>query len=236
MIVAAIICGVDYYWCHMYIYRSNKPIKISTSVRNLLIVTSPMVVLSFSSPLLMSIPRLYFEKNYSTELLGVYSSLSSPTLIVSTFISCAISPYLHLLAKYYSDKEKKKLLNLSYFMIICTIMIGVFIYLICLKIGKGLLLILYNSYICEYSNVFQLLIIVSSLVSVNICLMSVYTSIRRIMPEAVMLLIGCLLCYIITPYFVDRYAMEGVAIALIISLIFQIVISGTLMIYYIKQD
>ena len=236
LIVSVIVLVFDYYWSHKYIKTNNDSVKISIAVRNLLINTSPMVVLSFSSPLLMSIPRLYFERSYSTELLGIYTSLSSPTLIITTFVSCAVSPYLHLLAKYYIEKDKNSFLKLSFFMIACTIMLGATVYFICLKIGKELLLILYNSYICEYSNVFKLVIIVSALSSVNICMMSIYTSIRHIIPEALVLLTGCLLCYVVTPYFVDKFAMAGVAIALIISLLYQIIISACLMIYYVRHD
>lgn len=200
----------------------------------LLLFASPMVILAIAHPLLMSIPRLYFEQHYSTELLGIYSSLSSPTLAITTLVSCALMPYIPLFAKYYTEKDSRRLYRLTFLSIGLTLAFGVIVYMAAGFLGPWVLQILYGEMVTGYNPVFQLIIMVSTLSSVNMCLIVVFTAIRKLIAQSVILLLGCLLCYVITPGIVDRYAMEGVSYSLMIAQGFQILCATGMVAWYIR--
>ena len=191
----------------------------------LLLVSLPAMIVLLTQPLLMSIPRLFFERNFSTELLGIYSSVSSPTVVISTFVSCAITPYIPLFAEYYMQGEKKKLMKLTYGSILFAAGFGAIALLLGTFLGDWALSLLYGNAIRGYVDIFQLVIIVTTCCAIVLCLDSLYIAMRKLVPLAVILLAGCLLCYFVTPFFVTKFAMRGVTYALLIALAFQIIVA-----------
>ncbi len=84
-------------------------------------------------------------------------------------------------------------------------------------------------------DVFQLVILVTTFSAVMLCIDSLYIAMRKLVPLAAILLLGCLLCQIITPHFVDTYAMKGVTYALMIAQGFQILLALALTQYYFRR-
>ena len=189
----------------------------------LLLVSLPVMIVLITQPLLMSIPRLFFERHFSTELLGIYSSVSSPTVVISTFVSCAIAPYIPLFAEYYTKGEKKKLIKLTYGTIIFAAGFGVLALIAGTFLGDWALSLLYGEELRGYVDILQLVIIVTTGCAIVLCLDCIYIAIRKLIPLALILLAGCLLCYLVTPFFVMRFAMRGVTYSLLIALAFQII-------------
>ncbi len=206
------------------------------AVVRLLMESALMVVLLIAQPLLMSIPRLYFEQCYSRELLGIYSSLSAPAMIVTTFVSCAMMPYLPLFGKYYLMGKNANLYRLTFGSLGFTVIFGVIAYVGGGLFGEWGLTLLYGESIAGYTGVFQLIIIVATLSAMTMCLNTLYIAMRKLRLLSVVLMLGCLVAYIITPYFVQNYAMNGVTYALMISQLFQIFVTIALAIYYINRN
>ena len=236
-VIALITFILDVHWTR----QLTKPLvelckDIFKKTRKLLMVASPMVVLSIAHPFLMSIPRLYYEKHFSTELLGIYSSLSSPTLVITTLVSCALMPYIPLFATYFAGNKREELLKLTWMTLSLTVLFGIVAYIGGLLVGPWALSLLYGPSIKEYANVFELIIIVSTLSSLNMCLIVIFTAIRKLIPESIILLAGCFLCYFLTPIIVDKYAMEGVAYALIVAQTFQVVLSTIVAMCFIQKS
>lgn len=227
---------LDLRWCHKFVTPMliwDKRTLCQTM--HLLRSSALMVVLLIAQPLLMSIPRLFFEKNFSTELLGIYSSVSSPTVIISTFVSCAMMPYLPMFAQYYQERKKKNLYRLTFGAMTFALGFG----LICLVggaiLGEWGLTFLYGEGLRDYVDILLLVIVVTTLSAVTMCLNSLFIALRKLMLLSATLLFGCGICYVITPYFVTRFAMRGITYALIISQGIQILLGTLLGIYFISQ-
>lgn len=238
MIIVAILTLIlmDIRWCSslthpLLCFKADN----AKQTGRLLFIASPMVILSIAQPLLMSIPRLYYEHHFSTELLGIYSSVSSPTIAITTLVSCALMPYIPLFAQFFLEGNKKELLRLTFLAVGLTCAFGLVSYIIAGIIGSWVLSLLYGSAVSGYTNVFQLIIIVSTLSSINMCLIVVFTAIRKLIPQSIILLLGCLICYLITPSIVTTYAMEGVTYSLIIAQLFQITIALIFAVFYIQK-
>lgn len=211
----------------------NKP--TVKRVLHLLTVTAPMVLMLIAQQLMMSIPRLYFEQHFSTELLGIYSSLSSPTMVITTFISCAMMPYVPLFAKYYLKADRRGLFRLMFGSIGFAAVFGLLSYVLAGFCGEWALTLVYGKSISGYVKMFQLIVIVSSLSAISMCLNVLFIAIRKLVALTIAMLSSCLLCWVITPHVVQAYAMEGVAYALMISYTFLIACAIFLAIGYIGR-
>ncbi|MCO5385911.1 MAG: hypothetical protein NHB14_09245 [Desulfosporosinus sp.] len=178
---------------------------------------------------LISIPRIYFEKHFSTELFGIFSSLSSPTIVITTFVSSALLPFLPKLAEYYNKGQKKEtLLTFSGF-IGLTVFVGIVAEIGAYFWGKPILEIMYGKGVLPHSEIFGSIILVTTLSAVIMCLNFFYVVARKLTPLNIMLSIGCITCYFISPPLIDRFGMYGITHALIISQLIQIVLLAGLM-------
>ena len=102
-------------------------------------------------------------------------------------------------------------------------------------IGEWGLTFLYGKSISGYVDIFQLIIVVSTLSSISMCLNALFTAMRKLISLSVALLLGCLLCYFITPQIVETYAMRGVTYTLMIAQAFQIITACALAFLFIHQ-
>ena len=226
----------DLRWCLKYV----RPLILWTRdawqrTFKLLWVSAPMVVLLIVQPLLMSIPRLFFERYYSTELLGAYSSISSPTVVISTFVSCAVMPYVPLFAQYFYAGEKKRLYKLTFGSLFFAAGFGLCALIGGALLGEWALVILYGESIRSYAPIFLLVIIVTTFSALTMCLNSLFIALRKLAVLSCILLLGCLLCQLITPYFVSTYAMAGITYALMVVQAFQLLLGIALAVWYIRK-
>lgn len=196
---------------------------IFKAVFSLLIESFLMVILLIVQPLLLAITRVYFEKNFSTELLGAYSSVSAPTLVIPTFVTCVMMPFVPLFAKYFKDKNKIKLTKVTFASVGFAAVVGAAALVFSVFFGKWLLSVLYGSSIIPYADVFNLIIIVTTMTTMIICLEFSFIAARKLIGLSIVLLLGCLLGYVISPWFIDTYAMQGITYVLMIAQGFQFV-------------
>lgn len=227
---------IDMRWCSKYV----KPIlilsgEICKSMKKLLWISLPAMLVLICQPLLMSIPRLYFERNYSTEELGIYSSISAPTVAISTFVSCVMTPYIPFFAEYYKAGDRKRISKLTFGLLGFSILIGALALGGGALLGEWVLTFLYGPGISGYVDIFLLVILVTTGSALMLCLDALYIAIRKLIPLTVILLAGCFICWLITPYCVSSFAMRGVTYALLIALLFQVGASIILALRYFNK-
>lgn len=237
IVVLITLITMEYRWslqCSSPLVLINRT-NIQASIR-LLRVSILMVVLSIAQPLLMSIPRLYFEQHYSTELLGIYSSLSSPTVAITTLVSCALMPYIPVFAEYYKNGNVNGLSKLMFLSLGLTAAFGAIAFFAGGIAGDWILSVLYGSTLRDYVPVFQLIILVSTFSSMNMCMIVLYTSMRKLAVEASILLTGSVICYFITPYLVTNYNMAGITYALMAAQLFQVFFAVVFAVFFIRKS
>lgn len=227
---------LDIRWCLKFtkplVFFNSKEFKI---VMKMLASLAILIIIPISQPVLMSIPRVYFEQHFSTEQLGIYSSVSAPTVVITTFVTCAMMPYIPLFAKYYIDNDKKKLYRLTGIVLAFALAFGVFAFVIGYFFGEWGLQLLYGKSIAGHRDILLLVIIVTTLSAITLCMDTIFISIRKIPLPSVILIIGCVICWLITPYFVNTYEMRGVTYALILAQIFQVIGSMILLLIYFTK-
>lgn len=72
----------------------------------------PLVIFNFITSYINFIPRYELERTVGTEMLGIYSSISSPTLIVQSFAQVLFIPLIPLFATHFNSKRIKSFCKL----------------------------------------------------------------------------------------------------------------------------
>lgn len=177
----------------------------------------PMLIVLLTTILLQAIPRLSFESQYSEELFGKFSSVASPTIIISLFISNALTPLLPRFAKLYKDNDYKGFTRIYAISIVTTLVIGAASLAAAYLLGEEVLVILYNEDIRPYAYILGGIIVTVIFSCVVSCYHTLFMAIRRLAPLAIVQVLCCGLCYIIAPYLVSNYEMTGIVYASVVA-------------------
>lgn len=204
--------------CKQLDYSENK------KVLQLLMACLPLAVVAFLNNLSLNIPKIYLEQYHGSEVMGIYSSVASPTMVVYLAANTIFAPLIPVLTKEFQDRNKKKFFDiLKRFGML---MIGLSI--ICL-LGSRLLahwglVLLFGKSIEPYVSLFVPIIFVSILIGINASLFSICTLIREIGSQYIIGLCGVLSTWIFSVTLVKSLSMIGVVYALVGTLCIQIII------------
>lgn len=183
----------------------------------------PLVIFEFLLSVITFIPRYFLERDFGTEMLGIYASISSPTLIIQVISTLIFTPlYSIFYEKYHKGyiDEFKKLLNRSIVMIFALTVIALIGGKIFGKIG---LTILYGKDILKYEYLLSP-IIMCTIFTASVWLISgIVTVMRELKKIAIITIISTILCFVVSKYFVSRFYMNGVSYAYCFSLGFIII-------------
>jgi len=196
---------------------------------------SPMVIVLLSSPLLQAIPRIYFERLYSAELFGVFSAVAAPSVIIIVLVSSALIPFIPRFAQYYGSNKRKDLTKLFLYTTGITLAFGVVSLIAVFFVGEWVLAILYGEEIRLWTDILFSIIIATIFMAIISCFVTLFMAARKLVSLSVALLIGCGVCYLVTPFLVDRFQMDGISFAMIAGQGFSILILISLILVMLRK-
>jgi O-antigen/teichoic acid export membrane protein len=194
-----------------------------------------MVIVLLSAPLMQAIPRIYFENLFSAELFGIFSSVAAPTVIFSVFVGSALMPFLPKLSKCYKANDGRGLSKLMLYTTGITLFLGITAFAGSLFVGEWALAILYGDDIRPWAYVLQSVIAAIVMMGILSCFINLFVAARKLKTLAIILLLGCVVCFLITPYLVARFEMEGIAYAMIAGQGVAIAVLSVLIIVMIRR-
>lgn len=194
------------------------------SVIKLLRVCFPLAVVAFLNNLSLNIPKIYLESYFGSEVMGFYSSVASPTLVVQLAATTIFAPLIPILSLQFQERNKKGFFGIIKKFAILVLGLSV----ICL-IGSKLLarwglVLLFSESIEPYVYLFVPIIIISILIAINASLFSICTLIREIKSQYIIGLLGVLSAWLFSVTVVKAYSMIGVVYALAGTLAVQIIV------------
>ena len=207
-------------------------------VLKLLKVCLPLVVVSSATPLLQAIPRVFFENNYSSEAFGKFSSVTAPAVFFLVFITCLIIPLIPRFAEYYNSNNRDGLIRLILTFFGVILALGAVALVAVFFAGEFTLAVLFGEDIRPYTGVLKTITVATILAAFLTVFNIVFLAARKLVSLAVILLLGCGICYLVTPYFVGRFGMDGISYALTVSHSVQIIILAVVffgLIYKMKK-
>ena len=182
-----------------------------------------LMLIQIATQMLIAFPRVYFEAQFGSELFGYYSSISAPTIVISTFATCAMMPFIPKFAEYQHAGFKKECYTLLAGTVGATILFGAVCYLGAMWLGEFVLALLYTEDVLRYANVLLDIIVSTTFSALVMCLSSFFVATRKIKIVALLLFIGCACSYFFTPVLIDQFQMVGICYTMSISQLIQVI-------------
>ena len=167
------------------------------------------------------LPRLIMERKLGSYALGVYGSVSAPTVIVQMGASYIFNPFMTLFAEQYNNGQQKEFW--STFRKCLLGIVGISI--ISLAGGKLLgvwgLNLLYGKEIAEYVDLLLPLICSTVLTALIWFLCGLSTVVRDFKGLIISNVIALIISFYSSFILIDRFTMQGATMALIVSLLIE---------------
>ena len=192
-------------------------------VKRLMLACFPFALSSVLSTITLSFPKIYLEKSIGTEILGAYSSVGAPVLIIQVVASYLFIPLATPFAQYYEKGEREKFKGLVlHFLKIAGVLILVALLGIKLFGGWGLRF-LYGESILRYQSFLMPLAFCTILTAFMLFLDMLMVVIRSFGGLLFSNLLGISFVSLYLPYFVNYFGANGASYALIAALFVQII-------------
>lgn len=206
-----------------------------SQIKSLLVTCLPLAVVAFLNNLSLTIPKIYLEKYYGEEIFGIYSSVSSPTIVVQLAATTLFAPLVPILTKQFNENHKKefqKILVQFFGLILAGTVLGM---VLSKLFADWVLKILYGAEIGPYTKLFIPVFFIAVLIAVNASLFSVCTLIREIKSQYVVGIAGILSAFILSITVVKELSLNGTILAFVGTLVIQIVIQIFLIVRKVRK-
>lgn len=217
--------------------RSNETVSIEGKnvVWSLLLTCIPLAIVAFLNNLSINIPRIYLEKEYGSVIMGYYSSVASPTLVIQLAATTIFAPLVPILAKEYNNKNKKNFVKILMKFGIAVIGLSIVALIGSKLLAKWGLVLLFKKGIEPYVYLFVPIVIISILIAINASLFSVCTLQRSIKSQYIIGVVGVISAWLFSITVVKAYSMEGVIYSLGGIILIQILIQIILIVKKIRK-
>jgi O-antigen/teichoic acid export membrane protein len=223
LVLAILVMSLfDMGWVLLYDLRktsalSKLKVKFSKNIYKLLKDCAPIVVFTCLLSMVNLFPKNILQNLKGTNLLGVYTSMASPTLVVQLFASVALSPLIPKLSSYFYDKRKKEFRSLLNKMYVSLLGIAAITMLGAAVIGRWGLSLLYGKDILKYYDAFMPMILCTIGLAYVWILYAIVTALRKIKPMLIGMLIDFALVLIVSNPLINKWDLNGTNLVQIIA-------------------
>jgi len=194
------------------------------ALKKLMLAMLPLVVVAVTNNLSISLPKYFLERYYDDAALGYYSSVATPSLIVQVGAQTIFIPLITPLADRLKDNDKRGFVDILKKVSVVCFVLSVLALIGSALFGEWFLVLMFQEEIRPYVYLFVPVIISTLLISINASLFPVCTVLREIKGQLAVGICGVLASLAASVFFVKKYSMDGVVIALLITLAVQIII------------
>ena len=208
LIVIAVLFGVYDVRSYLRYKDVNEPISSGTVWA--LLKDGFMMLLTTVFPIIVTaIPRLALEESCGKEILGIYSSISTPTVLLTTIIPNMLCPFMTYYGKCYQNGQNRKLLKMMWISIFCTAVLGCAACVLAYFLGDFVLGLVFGADVLPYMYIFIPLIIATTVYAFSMCGNSVLITIRYPIWLTSFAFSALAVSLIITRPLVSRWGMMG---------------------------
>lgn len=205
-----------------------------TEIKDLLITCLPLAVVAFLNNLSINIPRIYLEGYYGSEVMGYYSSVASPTVVIQLAATTVFAPLIPILTRQYQEGKRKQFLQTLCRFAGLVIVLSAICLVGCKLLGRWALVLLFKESIDPYVYLFIPVVWASIFIAINACMFSICTLLRIIKWQYLIGVVGALTSWLLSITVVKFQSMMGVVYALMGTLIAQILIQVIMVIHKIQ--
>ena len=199
-------------------------IKNKNNIIKLLIICIPLVIYGFLFNYVSMFPKVTLEKILGTKMLGYYSTVATPALIIQVACSFIFSPLVSHFAELYDKnkiKELKQIMNKTNLLIMIIGLLGI---IFSHFFANFFLTILFGKEIAPYTYLFSGVIIVSTIIAIIWFLGTILTVIRDYKTLLLGATISLLTSLTLSKIMISTYGLNGINYTLILAYAIQTII------------
>lgn len=182
---------------------------LDKNVISLLKKCLPIVITMFLLSTIPLLPKSSLQTMLGNDILGIYSSIASPTLVVQVFASYVFDPLVPKISVLFLEKRYDAFLKVFHKILLFFVGFAIFIYVGAIVCGRFGLSLLYGSDILDYYNMFMPLVWCTILTAYIWIMESIVTAIRKLAPMLVAMILGFALCWIFNQNFINWFGANG---------------------------
>jgi O-antigen/teichoic acid export membrane protein len=195
-------------------FSLNKRLKDSFSLAK---ETLPLCLYLFLSAAIATVPKLLLERHSGEEILGIYSSIFAPAILIQAALGYIYTPFTPALSEYRMKSQTKKFIVLALkitaaICIFTVVMIG-----FASIFGEFALSLLFGDEIRPYSYLLLPILIAISAISILAFLCMIAIVLRSIPSLIIGTAIGFASTLIITVPMINKFGINGTSYSLIVS-------------------
>lgn len=229
-VIAVINLGIAflYDWRKTSSLEVIKPIIYNSKIKTLLIQCFPIVIFTFLFSLEGLIPKNVLKQLEGTESLGAYSTIATPTLVISVLANVAFNPFLPMFATVFQNEEYDRFLKLLHKVYIALIGLAVITTIGAMVLGRFGLSLLFGKGILEYYELFMPIVWCTILIAFIFVLSAILIGLRLMKWLLVGMTIDFIMCIAFVYPIIGKYGQNGASIVQIlvyaIYVIFMLVV------------
>ena len=192
--------------------------------------TAPLCVYLFLNSALSTIPKLILEKQSGNEILGFYSSVFAPALLVAAAANYLYNPFVPLLADARDKRDKRAFFSIILKLLLIMAVVAVLVLIAAAILGEWALTLVFGARIAPYS--YLLIPILISIFTCVICsfLSTVLVVLRDFAPILVACGVGVLAETLLTAPLIEWCGTNGTSYSFIFgSLIATVILTVRLL-------
>jgi O-antigen/teichoic acid export membrane protein len=186
-------------------------------------------------PVFVAIPRLFLQAGHSSSLLGVYSALSLPSVVISVAASVLMLPLIPKLAEYGIAGDKKSLSRVCLLVSFSIGLVGLGAAIAGWQFGDTAMGALYGPFMRGFSADLAWIMVSAALGAISLCLANVLLALRFLGLQLAATSIGIVAVFGLAAGLVPSFGMEGAIIAQIIAQGAQICVGFVFVGYAIRR-
>ena len=193
-----------------------RPVIYNTRIRTLLLQCIPIVVFSFLFSLEGLIPKNVLKQLEGTESLGAYSTIASPTLVISVLANVVFNPFLPVFATVYQDGQYDRFLKLLHKVYLALLGLAAVTTLGAIVLGRFGLKLLFGESILRYYNLFMPIVWCTILVAFIWVLSAILIGLRQMKWLLIGMAVDFCLCATLVYPIIRSMGQNGASVVQII--------------------
>lgn len=194
------------------------------ALKKLMLAMIPLVIVSVTNNLSISFPKYFLDRFYDEATLGYYTSVATPSMIVQVGAQTIFVPLIRPLADRLKENDRQGFLQILKRVGIVFVILSVLALIASALLGEWFLVLVFGEELRPYTYLFVPVIVTTLLISVNASLFPVCTVLKEIKGQVAVGIGGVVSSFVSSVILVKQFSMDGVVIALLITLGVQIII------------
>lgn len=196
----------------------------------------PLALYAILLNLISTFPRLQIEEQYGKELLGVFASVATPTVLITQLASFIFSPLMGIFAECRKNCDKKKMYRLLLICVGGIVVIGIVALAVSVILGEWVLVLLFGEPIREYTYLLTPLICAAILTAAIWLLCGLLTVFKDYYVLAILTLVSLIFCMLSASSLIAEKQLLGAALALLGTLILEALLLLIRMFYLLGRE